>query len=570
MKRSKILSLILGVGMIGAVSVGITSTKAQEQTTGVQNVRVLTNRTTNQGYACVINGNGSLVLTNANGETTGYVSVGEMLSIKGQANGKTLVTVEETGISGYIDNSNMKMINSGVNSKLIQMNRRGHIINVSSDVHLRANATMDSSILANLSNSTNITITGQQGEWYRVNVNGVRGYIFGEYVGQGATQTGGVVNVVGNVNPTTIKNNNNNTVNTINPMTGTVGTTGITRATTSSKVVLPSGSVNGTTTKNTISNNEQHDNTPVKVVNHISSTTPNKEQHKEAPAKVVNHTSSTTPNKEQHKEAPAKVVNHTSSITPNKEQHKETPAKVVNHTSSTTPNKEQHKEAPAKVVNHTSSTTPNKEQHKEAPAKVVNHTSSTTPNKEQHKEAPAKVVNHTSSVTPNKEQHKNTSVIPNANTQITVGSQEFYNIINSEMIKLTNNYRTSHGLNALQGNSVLANMASWKANNCAKYHYFSDYTPNGQTVYQQPQFKDVRYATFAENLAEVNIGQSSGTISYADTKDIAEMCFGYLTGSPSHLANIMDSKATEIGIGVAVSSDGNVIVSQDFGANVTQ
>ena len=65
MKRSKILSLILGVGMIGAVSVGITSTKAQEQTTGVQNVRVLTNRTTNQGYACVINGNGSLVLTNA-------------------------------------------------------------------------------------------------------------------------------------------------------------------------------------------------------------------------------------------------------------------------------------------------------------------------------------------------------------------------------------------------------------------------------------------------------------------------------------------------------------------------
>ena len=549
MKRSKILSLILGVGMIGAVSVGITSTKAQEQTTGVQNVRVLTNRTTNQGYACVINGNGSLVLTNANGETTGYVSVGEMLSIKGQANGKTLVTVEETGISGYIDNSNMKMINSGVNSKLIQMNRRGHIINVSSDVHLRANATMDSSILANLSNSTNITITGQQGEWYRVNVNGVRGYIFGEYVGQGATQTGGVVNVVGNVNPTTIKNNNNNTVNTINPMTGTVGTTGITRATTSSKVVLPSGSVNGTTTKNTISNNEQHDNTPVKVVNHISSTTPNKEQHKEAPAKVVNHTSSTTPNKEQHKEAPAKVVNHTSSITPNKEQHKETPAKVVNHTSSTTPNKEQHKEAPAKVVNHTSSTTPNKEQHKEAPAKVVNHTSS---------------------VTPNKEQHKNTSVIPNANTQITVGSQEFYNIINSEMIKLTNNYRTSHGLNALQGNSVLANMASWKANNCAKYHYFSDYTPNGQTVYQQPQFKDVRYATFAENLAEVNIGQSSGTISYADTKDIAEMCFGYLTGSPSHLANIMDSKATEIGIGVAVSSDGNVIVSQDFGANVTQ
>lgn len=443
MKRSKILSLILGVGMIGAVSVGLAPTaKTQGQTTGTQNVRVLTNRTTNKGFACVVNGNGSLVLTNANGETTGYVSVGQMLSIKGQANGKTLVTVEETGATGYIANSNMKMINSGVNSQLVQMNRRGHIINVSSDVHLRANATMDSSILANLTNGANITITGQQGEWYRVNVNGVRGYIFGEYVGQGATQTGGVVNIVGNVNPTTIKNNNNNTVNTVSPTTGTVGTTGAT-PTSSSKVAQPSGSINGTT-KNTISNNEQHENTPVKVVSHTGSTTSNKEQHKAAPAKQT------------------------------------------------------------------------------------------------------------------------------TNNQITVGSQEFYNIINSEMIQLTNNYRTSHGLNAVQGNSVLASMANWKANNCAKYNYFSDYTPNGQTVYQQPQFKNVKYSTFAENLAEINIGQSSGTISYSDTKDIAEMCFGYLTGSPSHLANIMDSQATEIGIGVAVSSNGNVIVSQDFGANVTQ
>lgn len=95
MKRSKILSLILGVGMIGAVSVGLAPTaKTQGQTTGTQNVRVLTNRTTNKGFACVVNGNGSLVLTNANGETTGYVSVGQMLSIKGQANGKTLVTVQ--------------------------------------------------------------------------------------------------------------------------------------------------------------------------------------------------------------------------------------------------------------------------------------------------------------------------------------------------------------------------------------------------------------------------------------------------------------------------------------------
>lgn len=384
MKKIQLSSLLLGLGLLGGVGFGTTYIH-QQVNTNIKNVRLLVNNNSSK-YACVINGNGQLALTNSNGQVIGYVSVGEMLTLGESSNGKTFVTVQETGIQGYLANSNIKNITSGINQSLVKMNRKGYIINVSTDVHVRANATIDSQVLADLSNNTNLTITGKQGNWIRVNVNGIKGYIFEEYVGQGATQTGGVVNVVGNINPTTIKNNNNNTVNTINPMTGTVGTTGITRAATSSKVVLPSGSVNGTTTKNTISNNEQHDNTPVKVVNHTSSTTSNKEQHKEAPAKVVNHTSSTTPNKEQHKEATAKVVNHSENNTP-------------------------------------------------------------------------------------------TPVVNNENkTGIKIGSQKFYNIINEQMIKLTNEYRALHGLKPVKENSILTKMADWKTNECVETNTFSDCT----------------------------------------------------------------------------------------------
>lgn len=182
MKKIQLSSLILGLGLIGSMGLGVVHTQTSSTATNVKNVRLLVN----SRHACVINGNGDLSLTNANGQVIGYVSVGEMLTLGQSSNEKTFVTVQETGETGYLANSNIKNITSAVGENLVKTNRKGSVINVSTILHVRANATMDSQVLTNLTNNTNLTITGKVGNWYQVNVNGVEGYIFDEYIAEGS------------------------------------------------------------------------------------------------------------------------------------------------------------------------------------------------------------------------------------------------------------------------------------------------------------------------------------------------------------------------------------------------
>lgn len=195
MSRKNILSALMIAGVLTG-GVGLAShanVNKQTSTNKVSNVRLMTNRVSS--FGCVKNGNGNLVVTNANGKTVGYVTVGQMLRLGSSNGGTTKVTVEETGVTGYISNSNIDYIKSGVNDSLTRMNRRGMVINVSTDVHIRANATMDSSVLAEMTNNTNLTITGKQGDWYRVSVNGIKGFVFGAYIGEGNSISGGTVTI---------------------------------------------------------------------------------------------------------------------------------------------------------------------------------------------------------------------------------------------------------------------------------------------------------------------------------------------------------------------------------------
>lgn len=57
-----------------------------------------------------------------------------------------------------------------------------HITNVSTTVNLRSKATTNSSILARLRNNKTVTILEKQGDWYKVDANGVVGYIYEEYI----------------------------------------------------------------------------------------------------------------------------------------------------------------------------------------------------------------------------------------------------------------------------------------------------------------------------------------------------------------------------------------------------
>ena len=233
--RNKMLVGILAVSLIGAGGVFLSSHATFSNNTIGINKIVLAGTLNNDGNkGCVINGNDSLVLytSASNSDIQSYTSVGEMLTINSYSNGYYNVTVQETGATGYIASSNMQKIVSGVEDNLTSLSGTGYITNVSTMVNLREEATMNSTSLVKLKNDTSLTLLGKQGDWYKVEVNGTTGYIYGEYIA--------------------IANASSNTTASNSPSSSSSGTSSMTSKTTGATSNSNSSS---STTKTTSANN---------------------------------------------------------------------------------------------------------------------------------------------------------------------------------------------------------------------------------------------------------------------------------------------------------------------------
>ena len=191
MLKHKITSIIMGTLMLSGVVLSgsaMHNAKITNDNTKVVNKVLLAAPSSTVGERAVVvnTDNSPLVLysnASANSTITSYISVGEMLTIQSAGNNFYKVKVQETGAVGYISAHNIQIITSGVNDPYSEVNKEGYIINVSSRVNLRANATMNSNVLAKLSNNTKINVLGKQGQWYKVNCDGTVGYIYEEYIG---------------------------------------------------------------------------------------------------------------------------------------------------------------------------------------------------------------------------------------------------------------------------------------------------------------------------------------------------------------------------------------------------
>ena len=201
MLKHKITSIIMGSLMLSGVMIGanaINNAKTINDNTKVVNKVLLSAPTSIIGERAVVvnRDNSPIVLyssASASSNITSYISVGEMLTIQSSGNNFYKVKVQETGAVGYISANNLQIITSGVNDPYKSIDQQGFIINVSSRVNLRANATMGSDILAKLKNDARLDILGKKGQWYKVNYDGTIGYIYQEYVG--IINIGGVLKI---------------------------------------------------------------------------------------------------------------------------------------------------------------------------------------------------------------------------------------------------------------------------------------------------------------------------------------------------------------------------------------
>ena len=198
MKKVKMTAIILaasmtigGYGVLGAnYSSGIVSNvvlasgtdTAQTTTTPQVNNIKAQGIATNQG---VISKEGSLKLLNPQlGSVFSNVSVGEMATINNGNidNGYYKVTIHETGDVGYLKSSDVQEIHNYPDSPLTSLNEDGSIVNVSYAVNVRQGAGLNTDVLTTLHNGKNVKVIGKQGQWYKVQVDGITGYIYQEYI----------------------------------------------------------------------------------------------------------------------------------------------------------------------------------------------------------------------------------------------------------------------------------------------------------------------------------------------------------------------------------------------------
>ncbi|MDO4535120.1 MAG: SH3 domain-containing protein, partial [Clostridium perfringens] len=209
MKKVKMTALIVaatvtigGYGLLGTSSVAVTNNIVLASSVSTTSTTTSNGSLTSSlgsssiggvatGEGVIINGGSSFELLNSpNGNKVSNVSVGEMVTLEsGNTNGYYKVEVRETGDVGYLKASNVQEIYNCQNSSLKSLSSQGTIINVSSVVNLRHNAGLNSDILKTLANGQTVTITGKQGQWYRVSVNGETGFIYEEYISLNSNAT---------------------------------------------------------------------------------------------------------------------------------------------------------------------------------------------------------------------------------------------------------------------------------------------------------------------------------------------------------------------------------------------
>ncbi|EGT4139016.1 SH3 domain-containing protein [Clostridium perfringens] len=186
MKRKKLSIFILSAAIVtSSISYGISAkTDEVKEVKGYnQNINV----STQKGVA-----KNKVSVKKVDGEILGYANPFTMLEIL-NTNESTVEVITQNGLRGYVNADEFTLVESAVNDKLIEKNMEGHVTNVSTVLNLRKEPRIGSEIINRLLNNTRVNIIGKQGSWYKIELNGQKGYVYGMFLNEG-----------------TIKNNNSN------------------------------------------------------------------------------------------------------------------------------------------------------------------------------------------------------------------------------------------------------------------------------------------------------------------------------------------------------------------------
>ena len=119
-----------------------------------------------------------------------------------------------------------------------------------------------------------------------------------------------------------------------------------------------------------------------------------------------------------------------------------------------------------------------------------------------------------------------------------------------EVTRLVNVERSKRGLSELSFNTQLSNVATIKSQDMINKNYFDHTSPTYGSPFDMMKQFNISYRTAGENIAK---GQTSP----------AQVVNSWMNSS-GHRANILNANFTDIGIGVAKSSNGTLYWTQMF------
>jgi len=145
--------------------------------------------------------------------------------------------------------------------------------------------------------------------------------------------------------------------------------------------------------------------------------------------------------------------------------------------------------------------------------------------------------------------------------------------------EFVNQERAKHGLLPLAWNPTLNMIARRHSQDMAKRNYFGHYSPEGRDVsyrYSEQGFvceldMGAMCYTGAENIYENNLYDTVEYINdvpklyhWVDLEAIAETTVKGWMSSPGHRRNILEPSWKTEGIGVAITNDNKVYITEDF------
>ncbi|GAB3864909.1 CAP domain-containing protein [Dactylosporangium cerinum] len=123
--------------------------------------------------------------------------------------------------------------------------------------------------------------------------------------------------------------------------------------------------------------------------------------------------------------------------------------------------------------------------------------------------------------------------------------------LESEVVALTNSYRTANGCGALRIDTRLVAAGRAHSTDMVTNNFFSHTGSNGSTFVQREAAAGYTTGASAENIAW----------GYRTPKEVVD---GWIN-SPGHKANILNCGSVAVGVGLAYKADGTPYWTQDFG-----